>query len=393
MRPWLSAIMPTYNGERFLADALASVAAQCDDDIEVVAIDDGSTDATLEILSRWSGRLRLAIIERRHSGDWVSSTAVGMAAARGRYLCWLHQDDMWRKGRLAALRGLVQAQPDAAFIVHPCWYSDTRGERIGYWRCRLRRAGRLLHYGEVAAPLLVQCSIATCGTLFTADAARAVGPPDAALLYHADWDYWLRLAQLGCTLYHPTPLASFRIHATSQTIARAGEADRRLAEARAIIQRHLAFFAATVGDAARIRTVALVSAELNHALNSLVAGQVFDAAGLLHNVLALGPQGWATLVRDSQILERCLSRLHASAELQPTVIRGLRRSMVRCFARRATFSQPLSGSRRELNSGVDPRIAVVDCAAVQTEAGHPRFGPLREEMGELSSVGRSPSHL
>ena len=345
MRPWLSVIMPTYNGEAFLAEALASVAAQRLGGVEVIAVDDGSTDATLAILRQWSRRLPLIVIERPHSGNWVESTVRGMAAARGQYVSWLHQDDTWANERLAALGKLLEAHPRAALVVHPCWYTNAKGKRIGYWRCplgagrRLRRgpgrnATESVPYRQVAERLLVQCSIAACGTIFSAEAVEAVGPPDAALTYHADWDYWLRLARLGRTLYYPTPLASFRIHAASQTIARADEADGRLAEARAILRRHLPHFAACGGDAGRIEAVATVSAELNHALNSLVAGQAVELAQLMFKAISLGPAGWATLLRDSRIIERCLSRLQASAGLRPALLGGLRSSLRRWLPRR-----------------------------------------------------------
>ncbi|HVA47293.1 MAG TPA: glycosyltransferase [Pirellulales bacterium] len=323
MRPWLSVIIPTYNGERFLHEALTNVAAQHDADVEVVAIDGGSADGTRDILRRWSRHLRLVMIERPHSGDWVSSTAMGMAVAEGEYLCWLHQDDTWCKGRLAALRRQLSAEPHAAFIVHPCWYSNSRGERIGYWRCPLPRTDRLLRFDEVASPLLVQCSIATCGAIFSCEAARSIGSPDPALPYHADWDYWLRLARLGRTLYHHTPRASFRIHAASQTISRAGESDRRLAEARAILRRHLPHLAARGQDVARLEEVAAVSAEVNHALNSLVAGQAVDILGPLWRAAALGPTGWTRRLRDSRLVERCLSRLQASSGLRPLLLARL----------------------------------------------------------------------
>ncbi|MGH7136845.1 MAG: glycosyltransferase family 2 protein, partial [Pirellulales bacterium] len=170
--------MPTYNGQRFLEDALASVVAQADPEIEVVAVDDGSTDETLAILRRWSRRVPMTIIQKRHSGNWMASTAEGMAAAQGQYLCWLHQDDTWRPRRAAAIRGALAKQPDAAFVVHPCWFGDGSGKRIGYWRCALPHAQRLLRFREVAAPLLVQCSIASCAAVFSTDAVRTVGLPD-----------------------------------------------------------------------------------------------------------------------------------------------------------------------------------------------------------------------
>lgn len=329
MRPWLSVIMPTYNGERFLDDALMSIAAQAERDVEVVAVDDGSTDGTLDILRRWSRRLRLNVVELRHSGNWVESTRIGTSLADGRYLCWLHQDDFWRPQRLTALRHRLAVHPDAAFLAHPSWYADARGRRIGFWRCPLGEADRLLGFREVGGPLLVQCSIASCGTIFKAEAARAVGSLDTALPYHADWDYWLRLTALGRTLYHRTPLAVFRIHAGSQTIARAEEADARLAEARFILRRHLPTFAAVGGDVNFAAAAASVSAEINHALNSLLNGHTVDFFRLARRVAALGPLGAARLLRDSRLTERCLSRLKAGAGLRPVLLNGFAQAVGR----------------------------------------------------------------
>jgi hypothetical protein len=371
--------MPTYNGQRFLDEALASIAAEREGEVEVVAVDDGSSDLTLDILRRWSRRLRLTIVERRHSGDWVSSTAIGMAAAGGQYLSWLHQDDTWRKGRLAALRGRLAAHPGAAFVVHPCWYSDSRGRRIGYWRCPLPRGKRLLSYGEVARPLLVQCSIAACGTIFRADAARALGSPDAALKYHADWDYWLRLARFGRTLYHPTPLASFRIHAASQTISRAGEADDRLAEARTILRRHLPHFAECSRDASRVADVAAVSADLNHALNSLVAGQPIDVSRLMRSAAALGPTGCARLLRDSRLVERCLSRLQAGAGLRSAARAGVMNALRRRVAwGAASAGRPPGYLIEPYHVGGEPGDPVVPDRASLLAAGA-RLIQLRQE--------------
>ncbi|MCL4825574.1 MAG: glycosyltransferase, partial [Anaerolineales bacterium] len=57
MRPWLSVLIPTYNGETFLPAALDSIAIQEDPDIECIAVDDGSTDQTLSILEQYKEKL------------------------------------------------------------------------------------------------------------------------------------------------------------------------------------------------------------------------------------------------------------------------------------------------------------------------------------------------
>ena len=63
-RPWLSVIMPTYNGASFLTNALNSILSQADDQIEVIAVDDGSTDATIPILKSFATKLSLRIVTR-----------------------------------------------------------------------------------------------------------------------------------------------------------------------------------------------------------------------------------------------------------------------------------------------------------------------------------------
>ena len=102
--PWLTVIIPTYNGAaRYLPAALESIVAQDDPNIEVIAVDYGSTDATLTILDSFASRLPLTIIQRR-VGNWVANTNLGLEHAHGEVACFLHQDDLWRPGRLAAVR-------------------------------------------------------------------------------------------------------------------------------------------------------------------------------------------------------------------------------------------------------------------------------------------------
>ena len=94
-RPWLSVIMPTYNGEAFLTNALNSILSQGDDQIEVIAVDDGSTDATIPILKSFATKLSLRIIVRERVGNWAANTNHGLSLAQGDFVCFLHQDDHW----------------------------------------------------------------------------------------------------------------------------------------------------------------------------------------------------------------------------------------------------------------------------------------------------------
>jgi hypothetical protein len=292
---------------------LESIVAQGDQAIEVLAVDDGSTDATLDILRDFAPRLPMQLIERKHGGNWVANVNLGLARARGKYVNLLHQDDEWLPRRLAVMRRLIVLWPGAALLLHPCWYVDPKGRRLGYWHCPLPRRDGPLPAALVVPRLLVQCSIGTPAALMRAEAVRRVGPLDEDLWYSADWDYWLRLASLGQTVYCPSPLAGFRIHSGSQTLTRQdlpGEMER---QQRVVLDRHLPRWEAAHPDGKLIARSARFSAEVNVALARFVARQSVDYRSLASQFLSLGPSGWQRYLRDSRIVERCLSRLNAGA--------------------------------------------------------------------------------
>ena len=133
--PWLSVLVPTYNGAAYLGQALNSIAAQDTADLEIIAIDDGSTDATLTILSDYSQSLPLRVIERR-VGNWVANTNLGLEHARGEWVCFLHQDDLWKPGRLAAVRRAL-AESNPTLLLAAAEFITAAGRPVGIWRCPL----------------------------------------------------------------------------------------------------------------------------------------------------------------------------------------------------------------------------------------------------------------
>lgn len=331
-RPWLSVVMPTYNGARFLRQALDSVVAQRERAIEVIVVDDGSEDDTLRIAASYENKLPLVIEALPHGGNWVANTNQGMRLARGAYLSILHQDDAWRPRRLAVLKQLLRAHRKAALFVHPCWYMDAHDRRIGYWHCPFPMGATLLSPQRVLERLLVQCLYATPAPLFPARAARDVGLMDESLWFSADWDFWLKLSRLGYTVYCPTPLAMFRLHSASQTIARGRCTDEVYEQQHCVQERHRRF----LGDgpvADEVGRVARFSAEVNSALLRLVDGRDAHIVSLAASFAALGPTGWVRYFRDSRIVERCLSRWQAGAV-------GWRRKVPRASTLAAPCEEP-----------------------------------------------------
>ena len=296
--PWLSIVMPVWNGERYLTEALQSIRQQGGSGFEVIAVDDGSTDSSPRILHSWEDLLPLRVVRRERGGNWVAATNVGLREARGVYACFLHQDDLWLPGRLGALEREAAYEP--ALILHPALFVGPDGKRLGEWRCPLAA-------GEVdpaffAARLLVQNFVAIPAPAFRRDAALQNGGLDEALWYTADWDLWLRLASAGRIRYLRSAFAAFRVHSASQTVVRNDLAERRR-QLEAVLERHGAKASAGIRRAARF------SLEVNVALAALAGGARPPWRPLLAALSRLGLAGTIRYLRDSRISERVGARL------------------------------------------------------------------------------------
>jgi hypothetical protein len=308
-RPWLSVIMPTYNGEAVLPRALEGIHAQHDNDIEIIAIDDGSSDGTRGTLEDFARNHSALVIVRSHTGNWVANTNYALDRARGVWVCFLHQDDGWLPGRLERLRQVSFRYPEAEWLLHPSYYVDRHGRRLGRWTCPLP-AG--VSGPETVVPrLLVQNFISMPGPCVHLEAARAVGGFDETLWYTADWDFWLKLAARSGVAYIPEPLSMFGIDTASQTVQGARDLPQFQEQLETVLLRHLKEWRVRAGVAPSVERAAQFSVLLNTALAGAISGIRPSYSGLAAGFLALGPAGWFRFLRDSRIFERVKARLRA----------------------------------------------------------------------------------
>ncbi|QQS12085.1 MAG: glycosyltransferase family 2 protein [Rhodospirillales bacterium] len=114
-RPLVTALINTYNYGRFLPLAIDSVLAQTYPDIEIVVVDDGSTDDTPEVLARYGDRLRAI---RTENGGQAHAFNTGFAAAGGELLMLLDADDLWLPTKVERMVALAAARPEAALLYH-----------------------------------------------------------------------------------------------------------------------------------------------------------------------------------------------------------------------------------------------------------------------------------
>ena len=302
---WLSVVMPTYNGAAYLGAALESVRREDLDGVEVIAVDDGSTDATPDILREHSRTMPLRVVTRERVGNWVATTNAGLREASGKCACFLHQDDLWLPGRLSALRAEFDRGLESALVVHPAVFVGPNGEPLGRWSCPLPSATRLVASELFLERLLVQNFIAIPSPMFDREAVLRSGGMDESLWYTADRDLWLRLGRLGPVRYLPTRLAAFRVHRGSQTLARPSDSEDRRRQLRTVVDRHLP----ALGGRASLKRVAEFSVEFNVILAGAAGGEDVRWSPLLASLLSLGPAGWFRYWRHSRIGERVTARL------------------------------------------------------------------------------------
>lgn len=306
MPPSLSVIIPTYNGEEFIAAALQSVRDQYSEAIELVVVDDGSTDRTVEIVSNFAKTLPIRLITPGRLGSWVAATNLGLREASGEWACFLHQDDLWLPGRMARLRGEL-TKAEGAMVFHSSVFIGPGEQWLGPWRCPL--AEGVIPSNRFLEHLLVQDFIAIPAPVFRRRAAVDSGGLDESLWFTADWDLWLRLGAMGPVRFVSQPLTAFRVHPASQTVARKLQPGEWTHQHEVVFNRHFAQWPAAEEVKRRVKRAATASIAVNSALAAAHRGEPAHLKTVLFQLITLGPSGWRRYLRDSRILERVGSRL------------------------------------------------------------------------------------
>ena len=301
--PWLTVIMPTFNGIAYLEEALHSIVVQADNEIEVILIDDKSTDRTVAVAKTFEDRLDLKIFSGQ-GGNWVRSTNEGLAVAQGTYVSILHQDDVWLESRARVLRTLLKKRP-CALTIHDARFIDSGGGIVGKLTAPLPEG--VVSSEEVFNSLIVQNFVAVAAATFDRRIAQEIGGLDQSLRYTADWDLWLRLNMAGPVQFVHQPLASFRLHRRAQTI----DATRDIVAFRQQHELILDRYLSKRRVAKKVRRAAKLSADINVALASFLRGKTVPIGRTGMRLVGLGPEGWRHLLKSSRLRERVSARIRA----------------------------------------------------------------------------------
>ena len=223
--PDVSVVVPTHNRRRLLGEALRSALAQRGVGVEVVVVDDGSTDGTAEAVAA-IGDPRVRLLHHEHPRGVASARNAGAAAAHGAWVAFLDDDDLWAPDKVA--RQLAASGRDGGWVYAGAVEIDGAG--------RLRGGTPPPPPDALLAGLTGRNPMpaGSSNVMVRAGLLADSGGFDPALRHLADWDLWLRLARLHRPACVAAPLVAYRVHARQATMDTTG----MVAEACVLQARH-----------------------------------------------------------------------------------------------------------------------------------------------------------
>lgn len=207
--PKISIVIPVFNGEKTIEETIQSITNQTFDDFEIIVINDGSTDSTLDIISSLN-EPRLNIFSYTNAGLSAARNR-GIAKAKGEYISFIDADDMWTDNKLEEQLKALQKNSQASVAYSWTNWIDENGNF-------LRPGGHINANGDVFLQLLKRDFIESGSNVIVKTKALAtVGNFDDSINAVADWDMWLRLAESYQFVCVPIPQILYRVSVNSMS--------------------------------------------------------------------------------------------------------------------------------------------------------------------------------
>ena len=204
----VSVVIPVYNGGRFLAEAIQSVYLQSVLPGEVIAVDDGSTDETPQVLRQFEGRSGFRWLQIERVGE-AGARNLGVEQARGQYIAFLDHDDVWLPRKLELQLAGFESGWAMSFTAYN-QVTSTASELVlkEGWTPDPEVAVR--HFER-------ECYVGPPSTIMVRrDVLRSMGPFEQVARFGTDWLMWLRIAAAGHAIgYLPEPLTDRRWHGSN----------------------------------------------------------------------------------------------------------------------------------------------------------------------------------
>lgn len=204
--PRLSVIIPSYNQGVFIERTISSIVEQGYPDLELILMDGGSTDSTMQIVERF--RHHFAVIE--HGPDKGQADAIfrGFAMATGQIMAWLNSDDTYAPMTLLKVGAYFRDNPSAQFVYGDYELIDAQDNVIAHKRQPEFNLG-VVKYAFLTIPQM--------SAFWTRNLYLRSGGVDPSLRFAMDYDLFVKLGSLSAAVHLPGVIGRFRIHKDSKT--------------------------------------------------------------------------------------------------------------------------------------------------------------------------------
>jgi glycosyltransferase involved in cell wall biosynthesis len=215
----VSFVITNYNYGRYVAGAIDSLLAQSMRELEIVVIDDCSTDGSRDILRRYADEPRVRLVMHERNRGHIQSYNEGIGLARGEFIGLFDADDLCiRSDAVARQVAVFDAAPDAGLVYSAHTYIDEDGvtfREFKPWAADYVRDG-LVEFGDLA----FRNYVSHTGTLIRRGAHERLGTYDSTLPHSGDWELWLRIATAYQIGYIAEPLYAYRLHGRNMSVAK-----------------------------------------------------------------------------------------------------------------------------------------------------------------------------
>lgn len=286
MQPRVSVIVPTYNRASFISAAIDSALSQGYENLEIVVVDDGSTDHTQQVLSAYEGQVRY--IYQENQGEAVARNT-GIAASSGEFIAFLDSDDIWLPNKLTKQVNFLMNHPEIGMVASHALGIDQEGNVYTGPLCPYQGEGYVsVETNILRSPLPIDTLIVRRECL------PSPYPFTPGVRFGADWEMCLRVGAKYPIWFIAEPLAAVRFHGGNITapLANQQRVDAKLESRLGVINRIFSELPIAQRPPIALRAKAEAGEYAEAAMGTFLNRNYALATERLAKAMALHPERW-----------------------------------------------------------------------------------------------------